>query len=109
MKKDPNYIASLEKAIREKYGEEAIKNPASKWTPEKEKEYLKQLKSVVEKIESNKVETESGFLLEEKLINISKVETCDKCEGKITTLNDKIYFSKLSVCEKCYILYHEGR
>jgi len=25
------------------------------------------------------------------------------------SLDDKIYFSKLSVCEKCYILYHEGR
>lgn len=109
MKKDLNYIAGLEKAIKQKYGEEAIKNPASRWTPEKEKEYLKQLKSVVEKTGSNKIETESGFLLEEKLINISKVETCGKCGDKITTLNDKIYFSKLSVCEKCYILYHEGR
>ena len=109
MKKDLNYIAGLEKAIRQKYGEEAIKNPASYWTPEKEKEYLEQLKVVVKMTESNKVETESGFLLEEKLINISKVETCDKCGSKITTLNDKIYFSKLSVCEKCYILYHEGR
>ena len=109
MKKDLNYIAGLEKAIRQKYGEEAIKNPASHWTPEKEKEYLKQLKVVVEKTESNKVETESGFLLEEKLINISKVETCSRCSSKITTLNDKIYFSKLSVCEKCYILYYEGR
>ena len=108
-KKDLNYIAGLEKAIKQKYGDEAIQNPASHWTPEKEKEYLKQLKSVVEKTDSNKVETESGFLLEEKLINISKVETCDKCGSKITTLNDKIYFSKLSVCEKCYILYHEGR
>ena len=109
MKKDLNYIAGLEKAIRQKYGEEAIKNPASYWTPEKEKEYLEQLKVVVKMTESNKVETESGFLLEEKLINISKVETCEKCGSKITTLNDKIYFSKLSVCEKCYILYHEGR
>ena len=95
-KKDLNYIAGLEKAIKKKYGDEAVQNPASHWTPEKEEE-------------SNKVETDSGFLLEEKLINISKVETCDKCESKITTLNDKIYFSKLSVCEKCYILYHEGR
>ena len=55
------------------------------------KEYLKQLKATVEKDDSNKVETESGFLLEEKLINISKIETCGRCESKIATLNDKIY------------------
>tara|TARA_R100001594_G_scaffold129200_1_gene167731 strand:+ start:713 stop:1042 length:330 start_codon:yes stop_codon:yes gene_type:complete len=109
MKKDPNYIAGLEKAVRKKYGEEAIKNPASHWTPEKEKEYINQLKSASSREESNKVETDSGFLLEEKLINISKVETCNKCESKISTVNDKIYFSKLSVCEKCYILYYENR
>ena len=107
--KDLNYIASLEKAIKKKYGEAAIQNPASCWTPEKEKEYLKQLKKVIERVDSNKVETESGFLLEQKLINISKVETCSRCENKITTLYDKIYFSKLSVCEKCYILYYEDR
>ena len=109
MKKDFDQIARIEKAIKQKYGEEAIQNPASGWTPEKEKKYLKQLKRVVEKTDSNKVESDSGFLLEEKLINISKVETCSRCNSKITTLNDKIYFSKLSVCEKCYILYYGDR
>ena len=44
MKKDLNYIAGLEKAIKQKYGEEAVQNPSSNWTPEKEKEYLQQLK-----------------------------------------------------------------
>ena len=28
--KDPNYVVKLEKAIAEKYGEEAIQNPKSK-------------------------------------------------------------------------------
>ena len=42
--KDLNYIAGLEKAIKQKYGEEAVQNPSSNWTPEKEKEYLQQLK-----------------------------------------------------------------
>ena len=109
MKKDPDYIAGLEKEVKKKYGENAIKNPASYWTPEKEKEYIKQLKKTSESEESNKVETDSGFLLEEKLINISKIETCKKCSSKMSTLNDKIYFSKLSVCEKCYILYYGDR
>ena len=40
MKKDLDYIARLEKAIEEKYGKEAIINPKSNWTDEKEKQYL---------------------------------------------------------------------
>ena len=109
MNKDLNYIAGLEKAIEKKYGLEATINPASYWTPEKEKEYLQQLKKEVESDKSNKVSSDSGFLLDEKLVNISKVYSCNRCSARITTLNDKIYFNKLSVCEKCYVLYHEGR
>jgi GTP cyclohydrolase I len=111
MKKDIDYnhIAAVERAIAQKYGEEATRNPASYWTPEKEKEYLKQLKKVVDQDNINKVSTESGFLLDEKLVNISKISSCSKCSSRITTLNDKVYFSKLNVCEKCFILYYEGR
>ena len=43
-KKDLNYIANVEKAISDKYGEETIQNPKSLWTKEKEEEYIKQLK-----------------------------------------------------------------
>ena len=39
MKKDPNYLAGLEKAIKEKYGQEAIQNPKANWDDDKEKEY----------------------------------------------------------------------
>ena len=38
--KDLQYAVKLEKAIKEKYGEVTIKNPADLWSPEKEKEYL---------------------------------------------------------------------
>jgi hypothetical protein len=40
--KDPNYIAKLEKAITQKYGEEAINNPRRFWDEDKEKEYIQQ-------------------------------------------------------------------
>ena len=33
-------IIHYEKAIAEKYGDEAVQNPRANWTPEKEKEYL---------------------------------------------------------------------
>ena len=44
--KDWDYIAKLEKAIAEKYGNEAIANPNSNWDKEKEKEYLDSLKEI---------------------------------------------------------------
>ena len=47
--KDLNYIAALEKAIKKKYGDDAIQNPASYWDEDKEKEYIEQLKEFVEK------------------------------------------------------------
>ena len=42
--KDWDYIARLEKAIKKKYGSEAVVNPKNSWTDEKEEEYLKELK-----------------------------------------------------------------
>ena len=43
MKKDLNKIAYVEKAIAKKFGKEAIVNPKSNWTDEKEEEYLEDL------------------------------------------------------------------
>ena len=37
--KDPNYIAKLEKAIGDRYGEETVANPRSGWNDEEEKIY----------------------------------------------------------------------
>ena len=68
--KDPNYIVKLEKAIIEKYGEETIQNPKSGWTPEKEKEYIEQVKKIQQKRNqkeetTEKVET-NGFFIKKK-------------------------------------------
>ena len=41
--KDLNKIAAIEKAISEKYGEEAIQNPRANWDEDKEKDYLQQM------------------------------------------------------------------
>ena len=38
--KDLNYIAGLEKAIKKKYGDEAIENPAKHWDKEKAENIL---------------------------------------------------------------------
>ena len=51
MKKDLNDVASVEKAISKKYGEETIINPKSTWDEAKEKEYIQQLKDLDKKRE----------------------------------------------------------
>ena len=44
MKKDLNHIAKIEKAISERWGDEAIENPKKHWTPEKEKKHTEESK-----------------------------------------------------------------
>ena len=46
---DPHYIVKLEKAIAEKYGEEAIQNPKAEWDENKEKVYLEQMRELYKK------------------------------------------------------------
>ena len=42
-------VAALEKAIREKYGEQAITNPKGAWNPEKEAGYIEEVKKAYQK------------------------------------------------------------
>ena len=111
--KDLNYIASLEKAIKKKYGEEAIKVPASLWDDAKEKEYIEQLEEFVDK--QSRIEHESspenvdGILVSRKLLNKEGILNCPTCSARIKTINDEIYFTKFECCNQCYINYIEGR
>ena len=109
MKKDLNYIAGLEKAIKQKYGEEAVKNPSSNWTPEKEKEYLQQLKeNKVKEMTADRVEEREGFLFSAKLIKKDSKNVCDVCSN-ILKQQDMLYETKYECCRNCYIQYVEGR
>ena len=103
MSKDPNYVIKLEKAISEKYGNIAIKNPKSGWDQEKEKDYLDQLKQEQENI---KREEENIKLFK----NRSKVaRQCAFCkESKIKKIHD-LYFTKFGCCFNCYVEYIEDR
>ena len=67
MKKDLNDIVKIEKAIKEKYGEEAIQNPKKHWNKDKENKYLQQLKEFYNKKGRKKTKTQKeGFLVKEK-------------------------------------------
>ena len=112
-KKDLNYIAGLEKAIKKKYGEEAIDNPAKFWDDEKEKNYIEQLNEFVEKQKKfereHDVENVDGILVSRKLLNKEGIFNCPTCSKKLKTINDDIYFTKFDCCETCFIKYVDGR
>ena len=107
--KDLNYIAGLEKAIKKKYGDEAIENPAKHWDKEKEKDYIQQLEEFVQKQKKSEqehdVENVDGVLVSHKLLNKEGILICSTCNRKLKTINDDIYFTKFNCCEKCYIKY----
>ena len=114
-KKDPNYIIKVEKAIADKYGEEAVQNPKANWDEEKEKKYLKQLKKIAKK--QNKVEDKTekilfdGFLIEKKLINKERNSNrqCSICKEYSFSGRDDVYKVKFDCCFKCYIQHIEDR
>jgi len=110
MSKDPNYAAKVEKAIAEKYGEEAIVNPKSQWDNEKEKEYLEQLKSNYrqEKQESPMRDL-NGVLISKELLNRESKRSCPICNTYSFKSVDDLYMTKFDCCLKCYIQWVEGR
>ena len=111
--RDLNKIARLEKAISEKYGRDAIQNPKGNWTPEKEKEYIDQLKVLSRKekyIEDKEEKIEiDGFLASKKLISRKTIAQCPICSERLKQIRDDIYMTKYNCCTKCYIDYVEGR
>ena len=113
MKKDLNYIAKVEKAIKEKYGEEAVQNPRKDWDDEKEAEYIEQLKALTEKrmnASRSKERVEiNGILVSKKLINKESQRTCPVCRVYSFDMKDDVYMNKFDCCFKCYIEYVDGR
>ena len=110
--KDWDYIASLEKAIAKKYGEVAVKNPASEWNEEKENDYLEQLKEMRRQEAAritavNKIDV-GGFFISEKLINRETNRQCPLCGVYSFIKKDGLYMNKFKCCYKCYVRHFEG-
>ena len=110
---DPHYIVKLEKAIAEKYGEEAIQNPKKHWNEEKEKEYIEQSKEFYKKIQSleeksEKVEVD-GIFIPKKLLSKKSNRTCPTCNVYSFKLVYDIFMSKYGCCYDCFIEHVEGR
>ena len=85
MDKDPNYIASVEKAIKDKYGIETIQNPKGNWDETKEKEYLHQMKEFYQKTkkleESQEKVDVNGIKVSKKLLYRDATGSCPICES----------------------------
>ena len=111
--KNYDYIASVEKAIKEKYGEEAIQNPMSGWDEEKEKEYLQQMKELYDKSKNNnhwqdKIDV-NGIKVTKKLLNKESLQTCPVCGAFPKKSMDDVCLLKFDCCANCYVQYVEGR
>lgn len=113
MSKDLNYVAALERAISQKYGEQTVINPKSGWNEEKEKEYLQHTK---EKMQMEVIAAQSsdyldldGVFIPRVLINSAKSRKCEYCNTYSFNRDDDVYFSKYETCRKCYIKHIEDR
>ena len=112
--KDPNYIAKLEKAIAEKYGEETIANPRGEWDDEKEKIHQEQIEKIRQKQvfldELNEKVEVNGVLIPKKLFTKDKQSrTCPVCNIYSFNPKDDVYMKKFECCYNCYIQWVEGR
>jgi hypothetical protein len=107
--KEPNFVPKLEKAIMDKYGEIATRNPSYFWDEEKEKAYLEQLKKENEKPTEYTTIQAEGFFIKKKLFMKANQRTCPQCGNYSFDSKDDLYINKFETCFKCFVLYVEGR
>jgi hypothetical protein len=113
MKRDLNYIAALEKAIGQQYGDIATINPKSLWNQEKEQEYIEQIKESYRKeaqAEKSQQNIDLGGVLISKKLLIKNIErSCSYCKKYSFNRDDDLYLTKYNCCYICYIAKVEGR
>jgi len=111
MKESVQYVQNIEKAIKEKYGEDAVQDPRSGWDDKKEKNYLKQKKDNQNNKKTHKKEKidADGFLVSRKLLNRKDTRTCPICDKYSFQIKDDVYIKKFECCAECFIQHVEGR
>jgi hypothetical protein len=112
-KPDLNTVAKIEQAISKKYGSETIINPKSRWSKEKELEYLQQIKvqhkNELRRREDTEKINKDGFLLSKKLLTKDEDRVCPACFEYSFDLKDDLYMNKYDCCWKCYVQFVEDR
>ena len=113
MSNDYDQIAAIEKAIKEKYGDDAIANPKSNWNEEKEKEYLEQMRLLYDRNNKREQYTEkvdvNGIKISKKLLNRESLKSCPVCGSFPKSSMDDVCLVKFDCCNICYIKYVEDR
>lgn len=108
--KDLNKVAKIEKAIKDKYGEEAIQNPKGSWNEEKENKYLEDLKTFYKRSGRKKETKEKdGYLVKDNKVTKPASRICPVCGSYSMTGEDDLYMTKFECCFECYIQYVEDR
>ena len=112
MKKDTNYVASVEKSVAEKYGKIAVQDFRSEWREEKEKVYLDQLREARE----NKVNeiTSTKEIGDNTVIKLSSRKNpenrvCPVCKTYSFSPIDDLYMNRFECCHPCYVDFVEFR
>ena len=114
MKKDWNYIASVEKAIAERYGKDTVQDFRSEWQPEKEKEYFSQLESKRKKKDNrssknNKSKTIGDITIRNSRTRRTVDRTCPVCKTYSFSGGDDLYMNRFQVCRSCYYDFAQGK
>jgi len=111
--RDLNFVQALEKAVKEKYGEQATYNPKQFWNEEKEKQFIEDQKHFIDKKyknEQNKEKVEvDGVLLPKKLINKNIDKECSLCKKYSFDKRDDLYLNKFKTCYRCYMCKLEDK
>jgi len=99
MKKDLDYIANLEKVISETYGKDSVQDFRSNWVPEKEEDYLEQLKHRTAK-----------HSCKEKQPRVKKQDrSCPVCKTYSFSIKDDLYMNRFKCCQDCYYEFVHDR
>ena len=106
-------MASVEKAIAEKYGKISSQDFRSDWEPSKEDAYLEQLQDARRQKEKkdSKLETyESGDIsITRRRSKIKTERTCPVCKTYSFSRRDDLYMNRFQCCEHCYIVFVVNR
>lgn len=104
------YLANLEKAIKEKYGIEAITNPKASWDIEKEQNYLQQIKEIYSIVPPEpEMVNNGGVSIAKKLFIKDNNRICVSCKVYSFNRKDDLYMNKFKCCFECYVEHVEYR
>lgn len=88
-----DYIASVEKAVAEKYGKKTVQDFRNDWTEDKEREYLNQLK------EANQTRFKQR---DTKSQAQKKSRQCPVCKTYSFSSKDDLYMNRFRCCYMCF-------